>query len=108
MDKTKLIGICVLISVLTLLITNFFVIGNFQSLMTLENLDYQLASKTLPILVLFMLIHYSSMAIGLVASFHSQSENNFSDLSKPYLAYLAYGVFVFDVATFALKNWTGN
>lgn len=105
-DKSKLIGFCVLISISTALITNVFLFRNAQSLLSIENFNYDLSMKALPVLIAMVLIHYSAMAIGLVASFHSHSENNFRDLSKPYLAYLAYLVFVFDVGSYAWRNWT--
>jgi hypothetical protein len=105
-DKTKLIGFSVFTSISTLIIMNVFLVSNYQSLMSIENFNYDLASKTIPVLAFAMLVHYSSMAIGLVASAHSQSENDFSDLSKPYIAYLAYSVFIYDVGVYAWKNWS--
>lgn len=105
-DKTKLIGFSVFTSISTLIIMNVFLLSNYQSLMSIENFNYDLASKTIPVLAFTMLVHYSSMAIGLVASVHSQSETNFSNLSKPYVAYLAYLVFVVDVGISASRNWT--
>jgi hypothetical protein len=105
-DKTKLIGFSVFTSITSLIILNVFLVSTYESLMTIENFDYELASRTVPVFVFVMFVHYASMAIGLVASFHSQSENDFRDLSKPYLAYLAYLVFIYDVGVYAWKNWT--
>jgi len=105
-DKSKLIGFSVLVSISSAIFMNLFLIKNFQSLLTIENFDYELARVSFPILLIVGFIHYAAMAIGLVASYRSQTVNSFRDLSKPVLAYLAYFVFIFDVGTFAWKNWS--
>ncbi len=113
-DKTKIIGLSVLISVTTLVIVNVFLLSVYDTLMpsvmdptdanTVPFFGFAMAD-TIPIFMFVMWIHYSSMIIGLVASFHSQIKSKFSDLTKPYLAYLAYLVFLFDVGMYLWKNW---
>ena len=113
-DKTKLIGFSVLTSITTLLIINVFLLSVYDTLMpsvmdpteanTVPFFGFAMAD-TIPIFMFAMFVHYSSMTVGLVASFHSQFKSKFRDLAKPYLAYLAYLVFLFDVGIYFWKNW---
>lgn len=104
-EKSLVLTICIFLSVGITIYTTYYSFAHSQELFTLEGFDLALAKRAIWLLSALTWINYSALAIGLVISVYSQTQNNFSDLSRKYLAYSIYAIFTFNLLSFTWKNW---
>lgn len=104
-DKSFVLIICLLVSISSTVYFNYFGYANAERLFSFDDFDLAFSKRAIWLMLGLAWLNYSALAIGLVVSIYSQVENNFSDLSRKYLAYLIYIVCIINLVLFTWNNW---